>query len=409
MVVMALAMGLLGVATSSIPASASGHHAKGSGLPPFYTVPKGVKTDRPGTLLKSEVVPEAGIDGTVYREMYMSTDERMRSVPVTGLLYVPSVPAPSGGYPIVSWAHGTNGMASQCAPSLDPTSALPDNTVLNEMLDNGWEVTASDYQGEGTKPNLLPYLVGDLSARNTIDIVRAVRHLPAADAGTKYLVWGHSEGGQTAMFAWELAPTYGSQSGLNPLGVVAGAPPSQFAFIYDALTTSPYRFYLFMAAEGFHIAYGGKAPLNQVLTPTAKKLIPDLRKGCFDYLESTLDKYSLVQLVKTNPFGVPAWKKLLIANDPEYFSAANNIPLLMIQGGADEQIPVVSTQLLASHLCGLGQDLERWIYPGLDHTGVIPVSEPDMLHWMGDRFAGGTNPDPYVPSGEAGIQTTTCP
>ena len=60
-------------------------------------------------------------------------------------------------------------------------------------------VTASDYQGEGT-PGLLPYIAGDSAARNTIDIVRAARNLPAAHASDNYVVWGHSEGGHTAMF-----------------------------------------------------------------------------------------------------------------------------------------------------------------------------------------------------------------
>jgi len=212
------------------------------------------------------------------------------------------------------------------------------------------------------------------------------------------------------MFAWDLGPSYGSQSGLNLVGVVAGAPPSQFQYIYDALQTSPYRFYLFMAAVGFNTAYGSNAaPLNQVLTSKAINLIPDLSKGCFNYLESTFDKYSMTELVKANPFNVSAWKPLLAANDPGDFSTSNAVPLLIYQGGSDEQIPVVSTQLLASHLCGLGQDLERWIYPGLSHTGVIPVSANDMIHWMTDRFAGDPDPDPYQPTGEAGIQTTTCP
>ena len=68
----------------------------------------------------------------------------------------------------------------------------------------------------------------------------------------------------------------------------------------------------------------------------------------------------------------------------------------MIQGGSDEQIPPVSTQLLAKHLCDIGQNLERWIYPGQSHSGVIAPSASDMLHWIDDRFANGTNPDPYA-------------
>ena len=72
-------------------------------------------------------------------------------------------------------------MADSCAPSLDPTQAVPET---NGLLDQGWEVTASDYQGEGT-PGLLPYIVGVSAARNTIDIVRAARNFPAAHASAR--------------------------------------------------------------------------------------------------------------------------------------------------------------------------------------------------------------------------------
>jgi hypothetical protein len=69
----------------------------------------------------------------------------------------------------------------------------------------------------------------------------------------------------------------------------------------------------------------------------------------------------------------------------------------------------ISTQLLATHLCGIGQDLERWIYPGQSHAGVINVYFGDMVHWFADQFAGDPNPDPYQPVGLPGVQTTTCP
>jgi len=374
------------------------------GLPGFYSVPQPLPPGPPGTLIKDEKVASDGLHGTVYRVMYTSESVRNNPVAVTGLVIVPDTPPPSGGYPVVSWGHGTNGMADSCAPSLDPSGAVPET---NGLLDQGWEVTASDYQGEGT-PGLLPYVVGVSAARNTIDIVRAARHLGAAHASADYVVWGHSEGGQTAMFTLHIGSTYAPD--LHLKGVVAGAPPSQFNLIYDFLKTSPYRYYLFMAAGGYNTAYGNRAaPLSEVLTALGMRLLPDLDKGCAGYLAKVIDPYAITQIAKGDPFTVPAWRTLLMENDPEDFTAASPVPLLIIQGGADEQIPVISTQLLATHLCGVGQDLERWIYPGQSHAGVIGPSAPDMVRWIADRFAGGPDPDPYAPVGMPGIQTTTCP
>lgn len=384
------------------PASASSPPTP-KGLPQFYSVPVPIPKGPPGTLIKSQKVAVSGIDGTVYRVMYLSETVYGRRVPVTGLVMVPSSSPPPGGYPVVSWGHGTNGMADQCTPSLDPRGAVP---LANDLLQQGWEVTASDYQGEGT-PGLLPYLVGKDAAQNTIDIVSAARHLPAAHASRAYVVWGHSEGGQTAMFALHIGSKYQQQLQLK--GVVAGAPPSQFAFIYQFLVNSPFRYYLFMAAKGFNVGYGNAAaPLQAVLTPLAISKLPVLSQGCANYVASVVDNYSLKQLVKADPFKVPQWHALIAANDPENFTSASPVPLLIIQGGKDEQIPVASTQLLAQHLCSLHQTLQRWIYPGESHAGVIAPSMNDMIHWIRDRFEYQPAPDPYLPNGLPGIQTSSC-
>ncbi len=377
------------------------------GLPSFYAVPTPLPPGPPGTILKSEQVVVPGIDGTVYLVMYLSETELGRPVAVTGLVMVPNSPAPPGGYPVVTWGHGTNGMAPQCAPSLQPSSAVP---LQNQLLDQGWEVTASDYQGEGT-PGIMPYIAGVSAARNMIDIVRAARQLPAAHASANYVVWGHSEGGQTAMFGLDIAASYAPELHLE--GVVAGAPPSQFQYIYAFLAGSPFQYYLFMAGAGFNVAYGNAiAPLSVIITATGQSLLPILGQGCANYLAAQLNHVSLASIVPADPFSIPSWKPLLEANDPGSFTSPSVAPLLIIQGGADEQIPVVTTQVLEQHECSIGQGVERWIYPGQSHAGVIPVSMADMVKWIGDRFNGDPNPDPYIPTGTSGTNgpptTTTC-
>jgi fermentation-respiration switch protein FrsA (DUF1100 family) len=84
-------------------------------------------------------------------------------------------------------------------------------------------------------------------------------------------------------------------------------------------------------------------------------------------------------------------------------------PLLIIQGGNDEQIPVVSTSLLFDQLCKIGQVEQRWIYPGQSHAGVIGPSFADMLTWINNRFSDGPAPDPTKPTGQADVQAQRCP
>ena len=373
------------------------------GLPAFYKTPS-LAGKKAGTLLKSQKVAAPSVDGTVYRVMYVSETVSGQATAVTGLVVVPKTAAPKSGYPVVSWGHGTNGMTDECAPSLEPSKI---DSLANGLLANNWLITASDYQGEGT-PGLHPYLAGVVAAQNTIDIVRAAEQLPSVDVSKNYVVWGHSQGGQTAMYAHNIAPKYAPE--LNLKGVVAGAPPSQFDLIYDYLKTSKYRYYLLMSAGGLNAAYGDKAaPLDKVLTPKGIALLDELDKGCSDYLSKTLGAVSIDETNLANPFSVPEWKKLFLANDPKNFTSTNGIPLLIIHGGADEQIPTVSSQLLTTKLCDLGQGMQRWVYPGQSHSGVIATSATDMVNWMKARFAGGPVSADSAPSGQTDTGVTGCP
>lgn len=373
------------------------------GLPAFYKTPS-LAGKKAGTLLKSQKVAAPSVDGTVYRVMYVSETVSGQATAVTGLVVVPKTAAPKSGYPVVSWGHGTNGMTDECAPSLEPSKI---DSLANGLLANNWLITASDYQGEGT-PGLHPYLAGVVAAQNTIDIVRAAEQLPSVDVSKNYVVWGHSQGGQTAMYAHNIAPKYAPE--LNLKGVVAGAPPSQFNLIYDYLKTSKYRYYLLMSAGGLNAAYGDKAaPLDKVLTPEGIALLDELDKGCSDYLSKTLGAVSIDETNLANPFDVPEWKKLFLVNDPKNFTSTNDIPLLIIHGGADEQIPTVSSQLLTTKLCGLGQGMQRWVYPGQSHSGVIATSATDMVDWMKARFAGGPVSADSAPSGQTDTEVTGCP
>ena len=373
------------------------------GLPGFYAVPLPVPR-RPGVLIKREEVGVEGLRGRVYRVMYSSRSERGAPVVVTGLVAVPAEP-PAGGAPVVSWAHGTNGMADRCAPSLDPAGAIP-TAIANGFLERGWVVTATDYQGEGT-PGLHPYIAGRAAAHDAIDIVRAARALPGVSLSGAYVVWGHSQGGHTAMHALMLGPTYAPD--LDLVGVVAGAPPSQFEFIYRYLKDSPFKHYLLMAAGGLHAAYGREAPLGDVLTPYGRSLLGVLEQGCAADVAARMAGVDVDRVVKADPFQVPRWKRVLLRSDPQGFRRSSPVPLLIIHGGDDEQIPVASSGLLADHLCRLGQDLTRWVYPGRNHAGVIVPAAEDMTRWIEHRFQGAPGPDPDVPRAQPDVGVTRCP
>lgn len=397
------------VVAGSSPAPSIGAQPAGAavlpppaGLPAFYGIPDPLPAGKPGDIIATEVENVPGLHGSLYRVMYHSESVSGKDIPVTGLIAVPSGAAPSGGFPVVSWAHGTTGIADVCAPSLDPSGYA---SFANALLDQGYEVTATDYEGLGT-PGRHPYIVGDSEARGVLDIVRAARNEPSFHASDHYLVWGHSQGGHAAAFSLHIADTWAPE--LHLMGVVAGAPPSQLLLFNAALQNSPFRYYLLMAAAGFNAAYGDQqAPLDAVLSPLGIQKLALVDQGCTGTIAAGTQGLNFADLEKADPASVPAWHDLLVANDPGQFTKAAPEPLLIIQGGADEQIPVISTQILYGQLCKLGQGTQRWVYPGQSHAGVIGPSFNDMLAWIADRFAGKAAPS-ITPTGQADVDVSQC-
>jgi hypothetical protein len=375
-----------------------------AGLPAFYGVPNPLPAGQPGDIVRTEQIDVPALHGTMWRVMYHSRSIRGDDIVVTGLIVAPVAAPPAAGFPVISIAHGTTGIADTCAPSLDPASNI---SVANALLDRGYLLAATDYEGLGT-PGRHPYIVGVSEARGVLDIVRAARRLPAAHASSQYLVWGHSQGGHAAMFALHIADQWAPE--LHLVGVVAGAPPSQLQLIFAALQKSPFRYYLLMVAAGFNAAYGDQqAPLDAVLTPAGIADVGLVDHGCAGDLAAATASQDLTSIVKADPATVPAWATLLKDNDPGQFTTASAEPLLIIQGGSDEQIPVASSQLLFGELCKIGQTEQRWIYPGQSHAGVVSVSIGDMMGWISNRFAGKSTPDLMSPTGMVDVQTSRCP
>lgn len=399
---------LLPVAASAAPEPGPGLEA--AAMPPFYTPPEILPPGPPGTIVREEDATSAGLHGTARLVMYKSESIQGDEIPVTGLILVPSTPPPPGGYPVVAWAHGTTGIADECAPSLDgPLSVW----AANELLDRGYVVTATDYEGLGT-PGRHPYIVGESEARGVIDSVRAARALLGeSTVSPDYAVWGISQGGHASMFSLHIAESWAPE--LNLTGVVAAAPPSQFDLIYQFLVTSPYRFYLIMVAAGINAAYGDvEAPLPEVLNAAGIAKIGLVDEGCGDYLYEQASGIEVNSLMVQqadgtyNPVSNPIWGPLVRAQDPGGFKSGASAPLLIVHGGADEQIPTVSSEMLAGQLCSVGQGLERWVYPDQSHAGVLWPSEADTLEWLDNRFAGVAAPDPMYPTGQADAQASVC-
>ena len=397
--------------------------AVAAGIALVGVAPSGASSPRPnaapltstarGTLIADHTVPTVGVTGAaaIYLIEYYSETLQGAPVKLTGLVFVPTGTAPVGGWPVVSWAHQTDGTNKTCAPSLDPATDVPN---IDALLAKHWEVVATDYQGEAnsnilaTSPGLLPYLAGTSAAYNTIDIVRAAGHLAAAHASKNYVVWGWSEGGQTVLFVLDKAKTYGS--GLDLKGALAIAPPSNFGTeLPYAEDNSIYWPLIFMFVGGLNAAYGNTlAPTSEMLTAAGQSDLPLLGTECVAAVLTTLDHSSFSTILKIPRGGalstMPAsWRTVFSKNDPA--EAANlaltdtSVPLVIAGGSDDTLVDPVTTADLATEMCSLStpQNLQRWVYTGLDHDSIVgSASIDDFVSWTADRFAGSGS---YTPKG----------
>jgi hypothetical protein len=94
----------------------------------------------------------------------------------TSLIFVPKGTMPSGGWKVVVWAHGTTGVADQCAPSRNATNIYIQD-MINKFLAAGYVVVAPDYEGLGEPSGreLHPFLNVKSEAYSITDAVVAAR------------------------------------------------------------------------------------------------------------------------------------------------------------------------------------------------------------------------------------------
>src|ERR1700686_3939963 len=116
-----MAMLMFGILMAAAPPAADGPKpvldpsVGDGGVSAFYVWDKAVP-GTPGKLLRQEPLPEnrmlANASKSV-RVLYTSTNGIDGKTPITvsGAIYIPKGPAPSGGWPVVAWAHGTTGIA----------------------------------------------------------------------------------------------------------------------------------------------------------------------------------------------------------------------------------------------------------------------------------------------------------
>ena len=343
---------------------------------------------RPGTLIDTQPIRLVPEGARAYRVLYRSTGVRGEPVDVSGVIIIPSGPAPEGGRPIIAWAHPTTGIVDRCAPS-ESLTLFPSIQGLGKMLRRGFIVAATDYEGLGT-PGLHPYLVGDSEAHSVIDSVRAAIQLAGpGGARSEYAVWGHSQGGHAALFTGMIARRYAPE--LTLVGVAAAAPATELATLLVAdLDTSGGRNIAAMTLWSWARVYG--APMSKGVVPAAIATVNDLADECLQTLADVMRRAAPIRalerrfLTSKDFASYEPWKSLLARNTPG--TLPPDLPVFLAQGGADELVLPRVTDYYRNRLCEAGSPVAFELVPGAGHMLIARDTAPIAIQWIRDRFAG---------------------
>ena len=349
-------------------------------LAPFYSTENQTLEGAPGELIRSEPIETTVEGGDGYRILYRTQRKDGSYTFSSGMVFIPTT-STNTPRPVVAWAHGTLGMGDACAPSrtTDPAATIPG---LAEMLQRGWVVTATDYAGLGTA-GTEGYLVGQDEAYDVLNSVRAAKQLTGTNMGNDITIWGHSQGGHSALFSSSLAHEYAPEFTLK--GTIASAPAAELKALLDQQGNgSPLNWVIGPEVMlSWPEAYPDLSP-EQVLSKAGQKNYKRIAEKCIEQAsEEGLIRSGLKQqFFSQNPMDVPVWEQ--VATEQTAPILQPNQPLLVVESTAD-QVPS-TTALYIERACEARSNLASLWLAEVGHIKLAPVSAPQAIAWLSDRF-----------------------
>ncbi|WP_445147233.1 alpha/beta fold hydrolase [Dyella sp. Tek66A03] len=254
------------------------------------------------------------------------------------------------------------------------------------LLKAGYAVVATDYEGLGT-PGVHPYIIADSEGRGVIDAVRAGIQADLT-LSTSWFSVGHSQGGQAAIAAGELADSWGR--GLDFRGTVGLAPLTDIGQAYNYGSPGPVdRGFYLLALQGLK-TQTPNLRYEDYLGPQALKMMAKTENDCTskiweDFSANLGDKLNDFQFTPQTPAAALALQPLLDAQSVPRGKTPG--PMLLLQGDEDPTIKVAVTTQAVRNARAAGTAAEFRLYPGQDHYSVLASGSDggaatDVVAWL---------------------------
>ena len=322
--------------------------------------------------LPDGLLPEHAADGT--RVVYRGVGHDGASRAVSGSVFVPVGSAPPSGWPVVSYAHGTTGLADHCAPSRVGLTR-GEREHVDRWLAAGYAVAATDYEGLAT-PGPHPYFHGAAVADDVIDVVRAARNLHDR-VGRTWLVAGFSQGGHAALFTGLMANRYAPE--LDFRGTVALAPPVHLPRLVRKLTAAddgPVSLLL-----PFLLAGVRDLDAHVFLTDTGRELVALAAHATLVDMYRAVRGLTNAEAGLTDVFRRPGVAPVLDACRVPV--SRMDRPVYVTAGTADDIVPAEVVAAYAEELRHAGTDVRFDRHDGATHVGLLSTGLDAVIEWAG--------------------------
>lgn len=329
--------------------------------------------------------------GKAWKITYRTTDARGTVTPSTGLVLVPKGAAPRGGWPVMSWAHGTQGIADRCAYSISgPYQPERDGAYLGAWVEQGYAVVASDYAGLGT-PGEHAYLNVRAVQHNIVDMVAAAHQVwdnrRPVPLSSKWVSIGHSQGAGAAVAAAAVA-TQLQRPGLDFRGAVGDGTPAYVERdllplgAVDLVTPAATNAYVAYMLAGLTNIY---PEVQTVLSDTGRQWVAAARSTCLGALTQEMDGVRLKTLFDAPLATVPGIQDKLaayMAMPEQGFSK----PVFLAHGTKDVDVSYPNAQAYAAALRANGQPV-KFVSYDTNHSDTMTASLPDTTAFVAALIA----------------------
>ena len=364
----------LSQASGQIPPPPKPQFIRSLKLTKFYETPDPLPPASPGRLIRSADFDEYNLPLHIsaVRLLYYSHSSNGGPVAASGVILFPDKTPPAGGWPVIAWAHTLNGVARQCAPTLDRN--LQHGPFLAMYVNLGYAVVATDYTGLGT--NFRNAYADTISnAWDVIDSVAAARNA-VHQLGARWIAIGTGDGANAALKVAEL------EQNLEDANYLGSAAISPSADLEDAYATTG----KLSLDEPVFLAYGIKTVYpqfepNHLLTEKAMFSYQTVANACLRTESTSADSAPAMLRPKwqTDPFVQQFFARNRLGKTPA------REPLLVISSDAN---PVAQqTGKIVDWLCQQKDHVQFEKFTGYDSGGVIGDSVRDQMNWVEGRFA----------------------